>query len=73
VAEAKVNLIQDRLRAAQSRQKSYYDQKHHQISFKPDEDVYLRVSPTRGLQRFKDKEKLAPRFIGPFRVIARKG
>jgi hypothetical protein len=72
-AETKVKLIKDRLRAAQSRQKSYYDQKHRQISFEPDEYVYLRVSPTRGLQRFKVKGKLAPRFIGPFRVIARRG
>ena len=71
--ETKVKLIQDRLRVAQSRQKSYYDQKHHQISFEPDEYVYLRVSPTRGLQRFKVKGKLAPRFMGPFRVIAKRG
>jgi hypothetical protein len=68
-----VRLIQDRLRVAQSRQKSYYDQKHRQISFELDEYVYLRVSPTRGLQRFKVKGKLAPRFIGPFRIIARRG
>src|SRR6187399_2482953 len=32
-AETKVKLIQDRLRAAQSRQKSYYDQKHRQVHF----------------------------------------
>ena len=27
----------------------------------------------RGLQRFKVKGKLAPRFIGPFRIVARRG
>jgi hypothetical protein len=27
----------------------------------------------RGLQRFKDKGKLAPKFIGQFRIIARRG
>jgi len=27
----------------------------------------------RGLQRFKVKGKLAPRFIGPFRILARRG
>jgi hypothetical protein len=49
-AEEKVKLIRDRLKTAQSRQKSYYDQKHRQVSFEPGEYVYLRVSPMRGLQ-----------------------
>jgi hypothetical protein len=31
--------------------------------------VYLRVSPTRGIQRFGIKGKLAPRYIGPFEII----
>jgi len=31
------------------------------------------VSPIRGLRRFKVKGKLAPRYIGPFRVLERKG
>jgi hypothetical protein len=31
--------------------------------------VYLRVSPTRGIQRFGVKGKLAPRYIGPFEII----
>jgi hypothetical protein len=30
--------------------------------------VYLRVSPTRGVQRFGIKGKLAPRYIGPFEI-----
>ena len=72
-AETKVKLIRDRLKTAQSRQKSYYDQKHRQISFEPNEYVYLGVSPMRGLQRFKVKGKLTPRFVGPFRIIARRG
>ena len=72
-AEEKVRLIRDRLKTAQSRQKSYYDQKHREVSFEPGDFVYLRVSPMRGLQRFKIKGKLAPRFIGPFCIIARRG
>jgi hypothetical protein len=31
--------------------------------------VYLRVSPTRGIQRFGVKGKLAPRYIGPFEIL----
>jgi hypothetical protein len=31
--------------------------------------VYLKVSPIRGMKRFKDKGKLSPRFIGPFKIF----
>jgi hypothetical protein len=31
--------------------------------------VYLRVSPTRGVQRFGIKGKLAPRYVGPFEIL----
>ena len=35
--------------------------------------MYLKVSPIRGLRRFKVKGKLAPRYIGPFKIVARCG
>jgi hypothetical protein len=35
--------------------------------------AYLRVSPIRGLRRFNVRGKLAPRFIGPFKILERKG
>ena len=35
--------------------------------------VYLRVSPLRGVKRFGIKGKLAPRFIGPYKILSRKG
>jgi hypothetical protein len=35
--------------------------------------VYVKVSPIRGLHRFKVKGKLSPRYIGPFRILERKG
>jgi hypothetical protein len=31
--------------------------------------VYLKVSPTKGVQRFNVKGKLAPRYIGPYEII----
>ena len=31
--------------------------------------IYLRVSPTKGVQRFGIKGKLAPRYIGPYEII----
>jgi hypothetical protein len=38
-----------------------------------DDYVYLKVSPMWGVRRFNIKEKLAPRYIGPFKVLERKG
>ena len=35
--------------------------------------MYLKVSPLRGMRRFKVKGKLSPHFIGPFRVFRRVG
>jgi hypothetical protein len=35
--------------------------------------VYLKVSPMRGLRRFKVRGKLAPRFIGPFKILEMRG
>jgi hypothetical protein len=35
--------------------------------------MYLKVSPIRGMRRFKVKGKLSPRFIGPFRIFRRVG
>ena len=51
-AERQVREIRDRLQLAKSRQKSYYDAKHWQVSFEPRENVYLRVTPIRGVKQF---------------------
>jgi hypothetical protein len=39
------------------------------LTFNFSDHVYLRVSPTRGVQRFGIKGKLAPRYIGPYEII----
>jgi hypothetical protein len=35
--------------------------------------VYVKVSPMRGLRRFKVRGKLASRFIGPFKILEKRG
>jgi hypothetical protein len=35
--------------------------------------VYLRVTPLKGMQRFHVKGKLAPRYIGPFKILECRG
>jgi hypothetical protein len=57
------------LKAAQSWQKSYADIRKRPLQFQVGDFVYLRVSPTRGVQRFGVKGKLAPRYIGPFEIL----
>jgi hypothetical protein len=68
-AEEKVKIIRNNLKAAQPRQKSYADKRRKPIQFEVGNFVYLRVSPTRGVQRFGIKGKLAPRYIGPFEIL----
>ena len=72
-AEKQVKEIRNRLQLAKSRQKSYYEAKHRQISFEPGEHVYLRATPIKGVNRFQTHGKLAPIFIGPFPVMSRVG
>jgi len=72
-AEEQVKVIQENLRAAQSRQKSYFDKRRKPLQFTVDDHVYLRVSPTKGVQRFGIKGKLAPRYIGPYEIIEKCG
>ena len=52
-------VIRDNLKAAQSRQKSYYDSKHRDLAFEIGDHVYLRVSPMKGTRHFGIKGKLA--------------
>ena len=62
-----VNQICDRLRAAQSRQKSYYDIKRKALELEIGDKVFLRVVPMKGVMRFGKNGKLSPRFVGPLR------
>jgi hypothetical protein len=72
-AEMQVCMVRENLRVAQSSQKSYVDHRRRELSFKVGDFVYLKVSPMRGLRRFKVRGKLAPRFIGPFKILEKRG
>ena len=72
-SEQKVKLIRDRLKVSQSRQKSYIDSKPKVTVYEIGDRVYLRVSPLRGVMRFGVKGKLAPRFVGPYKVLEHMG
>jgi hypothetical protein len=69
----KVHVIKERMSAAQSRQKSYADNRRRPLEFEVGDHVFLKVSPMRGVMRFGKKGKLSPRFVGPFEITRRIG
>ncbi|WVZ80602.1 hypothetical protein U9M48_028062, partial [Paspalum notatum var. saurae] len=72
-AEEQVKFIHSNLKRAQSRQKSYSDKRRRPLVFEKDDHVYLRMSPMKGVHRFKVKGKLAPRYVGPFKITEQCG
>nr|GEY94088.1 putative reverse transcriptase domain-containing protein [Tanacetum cinerariifolium] len=69
----KIILIKQRIQAAHDRQKSYADQKQKLMGFEVGDRVMLKVSPWKGVVRFIKRGKLNPRYIGPFKVLAKVG
>ncbi|MBJ4058732.1 hypothetical protein JGD43_25790 [Salmonella enterica subsp. enterica serovar Goldcoast] len=72
-AKDQVRSIREKLKTAQTRQKSYVDNRRRDLTFTPGDQVYLKVSPLKGMRRFRVSGKLAPRYIGPFPVLVRRG
>ncbi|KAD4385772.1 hypothetical protein E3N88_25941 [Mikania micrantha] len=69
----KIRQIRDNLLAARSRQKSYADKRTKPLEFEVNDMVLLKVSPWKGVVRFGRKGKLAPRYVGPFKILERIG
>ncbi|KAJ0770506.1 putative nucleotidyltransferase, Ribonuclease H [Helianthus annuus] len=69
----KVKKVRDNLQTARSRQKSYADQRRKPLEFQVGDCVLLKVSPWKGVIRFGIKGKLAPRYVGSFKIIERIG
>ncbi|GKC60612.1 putative reverse transcriptase domain-containing protein [Tanacetum coccineum] len=69
----KITLIKQRIQAAQDRQKSYADLKRKPMEFEVGDMVMLKVSPWKGVVRFIKRGKLNPRYVGPFKVLAKVG
>ncbi|GJW21164.1 retrotransposon protein, putative, ty3-gypsy subclass [Tanacetum coccineum] len=58
VTNEKVAVAREKLKEAQTRQKSYADKHRRLLEFQPGEHVFLKVSPTRGVRRFGIKGKI---------------
>jgi hypothetical protein len=72
-AEANIKMVWENLRIVQSMQQSYADTRRRELSFEVGDFVYLKVSSIRGVRRFGVKGKLAPRYVGPYQILARRG
>jgi len=64
----KIKLIKERMKAAQSRQKAYADNRRRPLKFEVGDKVFLKVSPMKGVRRADNKNKLAPRYVRPFEI-----
>ncbi|GKD30950.1 putative reverse transcriptase domain-containing protein, partial [Tanacetum coccineum] len=69
----KINQIKKRIQAARDRQKSYSDRRHKPLEFQAGDKVMLKVSPWKGVIRFGKRWKLNPRYVGPFKILAKVG
>ncbi|GJS28070.1 putative reverse transcriptase domain-containing protein [Tanacetum coccineum] len=65
--------IKKHIQAARDRQKSYADVRRKPLEFQVGDKVMLKVSPWKGVIRFGKRGKLNPRYIGPFKIIAKVG
>ena len=72
-AREQVSIIQSHLKAAQSHPKTYADKRRRPLQFEVGDYVYLKVSLMRGVHRFGVRGKLAPRYVGPYKILERCG
>nr|GEU88251.1 putative reverse transcriptase domain-containing protein [Tanacetum cinerariifolium] len=69
----KIIQIKSKIQAARDRQKSYANVRRKPLEFEVGDKVMLKVSPWKGVIRFGKRGKLNPRYIGPFKVLAKVG
>ncbi|XP_073224724.1 uncharacterized protein [Cicer arietinum] len=68
----KVKIIQEKMRASHSRQKSYHDKRRKNLEFQEGDHVFLRVTSTTRVGQPLKKRKLTPWFIGPYQILKRR-
>ncbi|GJS28372.1 putative reverse transcriptase domain-containing protein [Tanacetum coccineum] len=59
--------------APRDRQRSYANKRRKPLEYQVGDMVMLKVSPWKGVIRFGKRGKLNPRYIGPFKIIAKVG
>ncbi|GJR20803.1 hypothetical protein Tco_0969330 [Tanacetum coccineum] len=69
----KIVQIQKCLQATRDRQRIYANVRRKPLEFQVGDRVMLKVSPRKGVIRFRKRGKLNPRYIGPFKILDRVG
>ncbi|WMV13835.1 hypothetical protein MTR67_007220 [Solanum verrucosum] len=59
----------ERLKTAQSQQKSYADVRRSHLKFDVHDWVYLNISPMKGVMSFGKKRKLSLLYVGPYQIL----
>ena len=70
---SKIKSIQEKMKAAQSRQKSYADKRRRPLEFNEGDHVFLKVTPKLGLRGVFKTKKLCPWYVEPFQILRRIG
>lgn len=68
-----MQIVQNRLQIAQSKQKSYVNRRRRDLEFVVGVKEFLKLSPARSVMRFGKHGKLSLQFIGPFELLERIG
>ncbi|GJR54931.1 putative reverse transcriptase domain-containing protein [Tanacetum coccineum] len=69
----KIIQIKHHLQASRDRQRSYADKRHKPLEFQVGDKVMLKVLPWKGVIHFGKQGKLNPRYIRPFKILAKVG
>ena len=72
-ASEKVKIIRQRIQTAQSRQKSYTDNRRKDVEFEVRDRIFLKITPLKTSIMTGKKKKLKPRYVGPFKILQRVG
>jgi hypothetical protein len=71
--EEQMQTIRQRIKEAQYRHKSYVDLHRVDRIYEVSDRVFLRVKPHKSSIKFGKGDKLSPRFMGPSKIVERKG
>ena len=73
ITSEKVKVVRDNLKKARDRKKSYADNHCRDLQFEISDQVFLKISPWKGVLRFGKRGKLSPRYIGPYEIMSKVG